>query len=756
MGLGDRRLGPGNRRLGPGNRRLGIGDRSLGLTDRRLGLGDRGRRHRLDDGNGLPQPVRADADNRRTPHTVHLLDVLLGADRRNRTSRSDDDVRQTPLDPQPPVGVEVTDVTGAVPTTGARSLAHRTPVRQPEPVVRLLEVRGRDHDLAEDAWSLGRDAGGTTLGIQCADQHAIRLDRCTDADAAVRGIRRITDTRERHVRDEQTLGHAVRRVRLGVRHEPCRSCEQRLAHRGPRRKERAHSREREAITGGKCVSCRDHVQDRRRREEDHPGIRCPHRRRNGLCREGARRRDVHVGGGRACPERRAEQRERGEAGDEPRVSRNVEVRGQNIAHGRELAMRVDDALGGPGRTGGEEDRGVVAGLRLCRERGCRAVGGDRGEIVRDAERHRRYPRQPCNRNVDARPAQRASGGETRQLADHDVGPRAAHGTRESAHAQSRVGHNDDRPDAQTRVDHRGERRSRRHEHRHALPFAHADARETRSEAAYAIVELTPADAAFAAARGHVDHRDAVVVAARIERCPQRREFRRRRVSARFTCPERPLGGLRRGTPGQVTRHEPVTARFTCPERPLGGLRRGTSGQVTRHEPVTEPREHRIGVRPVLGDEVAGTLEAVHVGVRQPLDEIIEVAVAEDRIGRSPQQQRGHLQVSDAGRDALQFAKARVFGIRRNVRDERADAPPTLGSAIWRAVSILHDRIEGGMREAKRGLQERGGGGRGCREHPPCAGDPQRGGNRRAGRVMHRGVERDDSREKLRMIDRPAE
>ncbi len=243
-----------------------------------------------------------------------------------------------------------------------------------------------------------------------------------------------------------------------------------------------------------------------------------------------------------------------------------------------------------------------------------------------------------------RPGQRerAGGGEAEPLADDDVGPRAAHGAGESLDAEAGVGDDDDRADAEARVEDGGERRAGLDEQRDAVAAAHADLVQSGGDAAGLRLELAPADATRAPAR-HVDHGDVVVAGALVEPVPQRHEAAAvaGRAGPRAHCADRveaiPAGRA-------VTR---------------GGLR-----LLLDERGGGQPLQHRRGVRLLLRDQVARALVAVHVGVRQPVDQVVEVAVAEDRVLGPPLQQRRHLQPGDARADA-----------RRARRSSRAPRPP---------------------------------------------------------------------------------
>ena len=152
-------------------------------------------------------------------------------------------------------------------------------------------------------------------------------------------------------------------------------------------------------------------------------------------------------------------------------------------------------------------------------------------------------------------------------------------------------------------------------------------------------QLTRRDAPLPRA-GHVGDGDPVVVAALVEPVPQRQE---RRVAGR------------RATDGPAPR-----GRGTAPREAIGV--------------VAEPRQHRVRVGAVLGDEVAGALEAMDVGVRQPVGEVVEVAIAEDRVVGPHSRSAGTSRAGDAGGDARQLGEALVAGVRPGCRRRSRRCP----------------------------------------------------------------------------------
>src|SRR5205085_11494547 len=78
-----------------------------------------------------------------------------------------------------------------------------------------------------------------------------------------------------------------------------------------------------------------------------------------------------------------------------------------------------------------------------------------------------------------------------------------------------------------------------------------------------------------------------------------------------------------------------------PERPAaaGAIarreRRRRATDLLRPQ-VPQPGSHRGGDVPVLGAQGSRTLESVRAGVREPFEQIAQVALPEDRVARTPQ------------------------------------------------------------------------------------------------------------------------
>ena len=83
------------------------------------------------------------------------------------------------------------------------------------------------------------------------------------------------------------------------------------------------------------------------------------------------------------------------------------------------------------------------------------------------------------------------------------------------------------------------------------------------------------------------------------------------------------------------------------------------------------------------DQVGGLLEAVHVSVGDPLDQVPQEAVGEGDVPRAPGEQGGDVQLGDAAGYLLEGGPGGVVRRGRDVGDELVDAAAA-GSAAIRA------------------------------------------------------------------------
>ena len=105
-----------------------------------------------------------------------------------------------------------------------------------------------------------------------------------------------------------------------------------------------------------------------------------------------------------------------------------------------------------------------------------------------------------------------------------------------------------------------------------------------------------------------------------------------------------------------------------PELPAAarGRRPGRGGPASASSRSRDPLRDRVGVlRRVLGDQVGGALVAVQLRLRQPVAQVGEVALAEHRVARAPQQQRRDVEVADPRRRSRSTARVATGGPAEN-------------------------------------------------------------------------------------------
>ncbi len=182
-------------------------------------------------------------------------------------------------------------------------------------------------------------------------------------------------------------------------------------------------------------------------------------------------------------------------------------------------------------------------------------------------------------------------------------------------------------------------------------------------------------------------------------------------------------------------------------------RRG-SGVRSGRDAVAEPVQHRVGVGTFLGHQVTRPLEAVHVGVRQPVDQVVEVRFEEHRVLRSAQEQgrtSSSRRPAESARSAGVLSSVAVAGM-------SATNPPTPRRRATVAYGARKAARTSGARSASAsvGVEERGRPGRAGGEHAARGRDPQGERQRSVLGVMHRGVQRDDGGQPLAVLHGPAE
>ena len=170
---------------------------------------------------------------------------------------------------------------------------------------------------------------------------------------------------------------------------------------------------------------------------------------------------------------------------------------------------------------------------------------------------------------------------------------------------------------------------------------------------------------------------------------------------------------------------------------------------------SKPIKDRPGDVFVLRHEVSCAFESMHIRVRKPADEVLEVPVGEDRILRAPEHQGRNLQPAQAVRYVSQRWEAGVGGIGGNVRDETSHPVPAAGSAVGGHESPPHvrrqRRVCQGMCHTQEGIRRRSA----PPMHGGVQGEPECWRERRVGGVVDSSVGQHHAREELRVIQGPA-
>ena len=308
-----------------------------------------------------------------------------------------------------------------------------------------------------------------------------------------------------------------------------------------------------------------------------------------------------------------------------------------------LAVPVDHALGRAGRAGGEQHGALGVVRRRRRQVAVAAEPGQVGQAVRTprARQWRGVQRaggDPAPGHPQARAAASASAD-----ADDVVGAGAAQGPAHARRPEPGVGDDDRRRRPASRRRRRGQVGAGRDEQRDPVARAHAGRRPGRRQVAHPAVqeaERACCGRAGPAPRPRASHRPRARRAPR----PQRRD---RPVGASGWSP------ARRSAPLQV-------ARPSAPD--VAGRARG-----------------------VLGDQVRRALVPVHVGVRQPAEQVPQVEVGEHRVARAPEHQRPARRRGRARPSAIRSSVAALgwSGVERDVGDEVADRRRRAGGGVGR-------------------------------------------------------------------------
>jgi hypothetical protein len=187
----------------------------------------------------------------------------------------------------------------------------------------------------------------------------------------------------------------------------------------------------------------------------------------------------------------------------------------------------------------------------------------------------------------------------------------------------------------------------------------------------------------------------------------------------------------------------------------GGLK--CVGRARLPEVVGHPAPGVLGAgRGVLGDQVRRQGVALHVGLGQPADQVPQVAVGEDWVAGSPEEQDRHVQRRDPGGHRIQGRAAGVVGLDGDVGHEVVDAAASGGVDVGGGQRVP-DR--GGQRRPRQragGPDEGGGAGADGLAQGRVPGEPDQGGEPGVGGQHDAGVGQDHRGDLVAVPERPAE
>ena len=232
-------------------------------------------------------------------------------------------------------------------------------------------MRGRDQNLAGHTGLVGHlRIDRTVLQQRCnshrrtvhreAHAHAVAGERVEHLTGGVRGAlgNRLANHFEGHIGHRQALGHAVRGVQGGVRHQGGQRLQQGHGDRGASTQHRLNLSQGRALLSVQLVGGRHHVHQGGGGRKHNRRINSRRSRGQGRGRQGLRAGHIHGRGHAGSAQRRAQQREGREAGHQAATGRKTVGVRDGVAHTRQLPLRVHHALGRAGRTGGVQHRRV--------------------------------------------------------------------------------------------------------------------------------------------------------------------------------------------------------------------------------------------------------------------------------------------------------------------------------------------------------------------------------------------------------------
>ena len=208
---------------------------------------------------------------------------------------------------------------------------------------------------------------------------------------------------------------------------------------------------------------------------------------------------------------------------------------------------------------------------------------------------------------------------------------------------------------------------------------------------------------------------------------------------------RVVGATQQRRPREVLRGQPRSRRSRRP---------GVRGRHPCADPAPEVLDR---LRGVLDHEVRGAGVTLHVGAREPLEEVVEEALGEHRVAGAPQQQGGHVgQLVDPVGDGVPGRSARVVGLDGDVPDEVADGLAASGTAVGQGQPPAHGSGQHGPGEQGATQHERRGAGAGGLAERGVARQPDQRRQGVARRQVDAGVGERQPDQLVAVLEGPAE
>ena len=616
-------------------------------------------------------------------------------------------MREATLNPQTPRSIQVSDVTGMMPTRSANGLL----LSHPQGVVAVLHVRCRHQNLTGHTRLVGQLIRHRTVLQQRRNSHRRTVHRETNAHAvtgervkhltgSIRGTlsNRLANHFERHIGHRQTLGHAVRGVQGSVRHQGGERLQQRHRNRRASTQHGLNLSQRRTLLSVQLIGGRHHIhQGGGGRKHDR---RVNSRRSRGQCRsrQGLRAGHIHRRGHAGSTQRRTQQRKRREASHQTATGRKTVRIRNGITHTRQLTLRVHHTLSRAGRTGSVQHRRISirhggGELRYGRgghRRARSAVSGGRGKHrTGNAQQLLLHRTQRLHRNTHTRPHQGTGGTERGGNTHQEARVSALQRASQTRNTQTGISHHNDRAQLHAGVNQGGQAGTRRHHQVHAVARTHTQGVQAGCGGVDLLVQLSPGQGhghgGAVTLRVHVHHGGGGVVGAFGE---GRKHGAERRGNSTLSASSRnTLSG------SALAGRQAVAARAGGTMLRLRITRRNQHAILQRAKGLRKPRNHGGGNIVILNDQVRGLLVAVHLRLRHALHQIKQVTALEHRVLRAPLEERGHIQVTDLLGNTLHRRIGRNIGAGGNIAHKITHALTPRRMGVRRTVRTVNRLVE---------------------------------------------------------------